>query len=303
MTGQSSEKQKGEIYILSATLLGAFFPIVAVLSFSSVPPLLSLGWSTAISTLFFAVMMAYKRKWHELKDPLVWKYSLFVVLFIGVLLYGLFFLGLEKTTPGNAAIINLFAVFTSFLFFNVWRREPISFEYKCGAALMLLGALIVLAPGFSSINIGDFLIFIAMFCAPPGNLYQRKAREIASSETVMFLRSLLSVPFIFLLALMLQEHASLTDVQAALPYLLLNGVLILGLSKIFWIEAIHRMLVTKAEAFNTVTPFLTLLFAYVLLHQAPTLWQLAALLPIVLGVLLLTDQIGFRATSQKSRSL
>ncbi|MDO8514147.1 MAG: DMT family transporter [bacterium] len=286
-----SEKRKGEWFIFSATGIGAFFPIITVLSLTNIPPLISLGWSTALSALFFGLFVLYKKAWVEFGNPILWKYIFFVVLFIGLLTYGLVFFALEKTTPGNVAIIELFAVFTSFLFFNVWRRERISFEYKIGAILMVLGALIVLAPGFASVNIGDLLVLAAMFCTPLGNFYQQKAREVASSETIMFLRSVISAPIIFLIAYAVGSHSSLQNIQAALPFLFINGVVILGLSKIFWIEGIHRILVTKAEAFNSVGPFLTLLLAFVILHQTPTVWQLASLVPLILGVLLLTDHL------------
>lgn len=286
-----TEKRKGEWFIFSATFIGAFFPIVTVLSFANIPPLISLGWSTAFAALFFGALVLYRKIWHELQNPTLWKYSFAIVLFIGVLVYGLFFLGLEKTTPGNAAIINLFAVCTAFLFFNAWRHERISFEYTIGAVLMVVGAIIVLVRDFSGINVGDVLILVAMCFTPFGNFYMQKAREIASSETIMFLRSTLSVPCIFLFAYILGEHASLNNVYAALPFLFINGGIILGLSKIFWIEGIYRMLVTKAEAFNSAGPFLTLLLAFLVLHQTPTIWQLTSLVPLIIGVLLLTDHL------------
>ena len=69
--------------------------------------------------------------------------------------------------------------------------------------------------------------------------------------------------------------------------LLLNGVVIFGISKIFWVEGIHRMSVTKANALSSLNPFITLIFAWLLLKDAPTVWQLSALAPMILGVILL----------------
>lgn len=288
-----SEKRKGEWFIFSATFIGAFFPIITVLSLTNIPPLISLGWSTALSALFFGLFVLYRKTWREFGNPILWKYMFFIVLFIGLLTYGLIFFALEKTTPGNVAVIELFAVFTSFLFFNVWRREGISFEYKIGSILMIVGALTVLAPGFAGVNIGDLLVLAAMFCTPLGNFYQQKAREVASSETIMFLRSVISAPIIFLIAYAIGAHVPFRNIQTALPFLFINGVVILGLSKIFWIEGIHRVLVTKAEAFNSAGPFLTLFLAFVVLHQTPTIWQVTSLVPLLLGVLFLTDHLKF----------
>ena len=159
---------------------------------------------------------------------------------------------------------------------------------------MVAGALIVLVRDFSGINTGDLFILAATLCAPIGNLFQQKAREVASGETIMFLRSALSVPFIFLLAFVFNERTSFGDVGIALPFLLINGIVVLGFSRILWIEAIHRIPVTKAQALASIAPLFTLLFAWLLLHQVPNVWQLSAVVPLILGTLLLTDHIKFR---------
>ncbi|OGG71242.1 hypothetical protein A3F27_00045 [Candidatus Kaiserbacteria bacterium RIFCSPHIGHO2_12_FULL_53_13] len=290
-----SETRKGELLIFLGAVLWSFFPIITVLTYSTLPSLISLAWSTLLATLFFAGVMTYRRKWHELRDIQLWKYSLLVAFFIGILYYSFIFVGLESTTPGNMAIIALFEVFTSFLLFNVFGKEAISFEHKVGAALMVMGAAIVLMRDFSGINVGDVLILVAVCCSPFGNLFQQRARTIASSEAIMFLRSMFSTPALFLLAYALGARVSLADARASLLFLLINGVLLLGLSKLFWIEAIHRISVTKGVALSSVNPFLTLLLAWLILHQAPAMWQIAGLIPLVAGVLFLTGQLKFRA--------
>ncbi len=286
-----SEKRKGEWFVFSSTFLGALLPVIAVLSFANISPLISLGWSTVFAACFLGILVTYKKRWHEFCNLLLWKHVFFATIFISVLMYSLFFIGLEKTTPGNAAIIDLFGVFTAFLFFNVLRGERISFDYRIGAGLMIIGALVVLGKNFSGINIGDLLILGATFFAPIGNLYQQKARMIASGETIMFLRSILAVPCIFLLAYALGEHATLLGIQASLLFLFINGAVILGLSKVFWVEAIHRISVTKAQALTSVAPLCTLLFAWIILQQVPNIWQLTSLVFLFVGTLLLTDHL------------
>lgn len=289
-----SEERKGELYLAAEIFLWGFFPVVVVLSYASVPAFLSLAWSTIFATIFFVGLIAYKGRWHEFKNALLWKYAAVSTFFIGILYYGLFFLGLTFTTPGNAALIGQFEVLTAFLLFNVWRKEQFGFEYRVGTALMIAGVFIVLAPNFSGVNLGDFLILAATFCAPVGNLYQQRARRIASSETILFLRSAISFCFFFSFAYVLQEQASISNLVSAAPYLAVSGILMLGLSKIMWLEAIHRISVTKAISLASAAPFLTLIFSLILLGQAPTLMQLLSLVPLVLGTLLLTDQIKFR---------
>ena len=286
-----SEERKGEAYIFLGGLLWASFPIITILSYRSISSSAALVWSTFFAAIFFAAVMAYKRRWAELRNARIWKLGLLIALFTGVLYYSLMFLGLEFTSPGNVAIIALFEVFSSFLIFNVYKKEAFLGEHILGAVLMVIGAGIVLVRDFSGINIGDFFVLIAACVAPVGNIFQQRARAIASSETVMFVRSVLSVPALAVLAYTLGTHTSFEDLRASLPFLLINGVLLLGLSKIFWVEAIHRISVTKAVALSSLNPFLTIVIAWIVLSQVPNVWQLVSLIPLTLGVLLLTGHM------------
>ena len=289
-----SEKTKGELYVYLGAILWAFFPVITILSYRKLPSLISLAWSTFFSIFFFASVVSYKKTWAQLKNPLVWKYIFFIVLFIGVLFYCFYFTGLKTTSAGNSGIIALFEVFTSFLFFNLFKKEFISKEHIVGSVLMIFGAFVVLLPNFHAVQMGDFFILAATFFPPIGNYYQQKIRKIASSETIMFARSLITTPIIFILAFLLRQHVPIETIKLSLPYLLINGLLLFGLSKLFWIEAIHRISVTKGNALSSMTPFLTLIIAWIFLKQSPNLWQLVSLIPLVAGVLLLTDQVNFK---------
>ena len=289
-----SQERKGEWFTFIGALLWAVFPVTAVLSYAVLPSLVSLGVSTALAALFFAAVVTYRKRWREIRDPYLWGNVLMVTLFIGVLFYGLYYIGLETTTPGNAAIIALLEVFTSFVFFRMFKGEKLSLDYALGAVCMVVGALIILGPSFAGVRVGDFIVLAATLFTPVGNYYQQKAREIASAESIMFLRSVLSTPIIFALAYILGQKATSEDVVFSWFFLAVNGVLLLGLSKLFWIEAIHRVSVTKATALSSIAPFFTLFFAWILLSQVPTIWQMLSLVPFVLGTLLLTDYIRLK---------
>jgi drug/metabolite transporter (DMT)-like permease len=289
-----SKERTGELYIFGSTIIWSFFPIITVLSYKNVPSIISLSISTFIATIFFFILVIYKRKLYELRNRLLWKYIFYIVFFIGILFYLLYFLGLTKTTAGNASIIGLFEIFTSYLFFNIIKKEPFSLQSKIGAFLMIIGVLIILAPNFSSLNFGDLFIFIAMFFAPIGNFFQQKAKLISSTETILFLRSLIATPCLFLIAYFFGQYFNISDAKESFLFLIINGFIMFGLSKIFWLEAISRISVTKANALHSLTPLLTLLLAWFILHQTPTYFQIASLIPLILGVLLLTDNIKLK---------
>src|SRR3989338_10334240 len=149
-----SERRKGELYIFSASTLGGFLPIGIVLTYAQVSGFVSLAWSTFFAALFFAALIIYRKRWNELRDPLLWNHSIFITLFIGILFYGFYFSGLQYSTPGNVSIIILFQIFTSFVFFNIYRKENILPSHIFGAAFMILGALVILGRDFSGVNLG-----------------------------------------------------------------------------------------------------------------------------------------------------
>ena len=113
----------------------------------------------------------------------------------------------------------------------------------------------------------------------------------------MFWRSFLSFPIILAVALITRQGFSLPELYQSLWLIILSGVFLMGASKIFWIEAIHRIPVVKANALTCIRPLLTLLLAYFFLKEIPTLWQILALLPLGAGVVLLTRPVR-QATTQ-----
>jgi drug/metabolite transporter (DMT)-like permease len=282
-----TEERKGELFIVIGGVLWSIFPIITALSLAGPAPLVSLGWTTLLAALFFAALMARRRRWSEIKNRKALGYMVWISLFIG-LLYGFLFFGLKFTSPGNASLIGLTEVFYSFFLFNVWHKHYFAPRYILGAILTLIGAAIVLLPNVHAFNPGDILILVGTAFAPLGNYFQQKARKEISSETMMFLRSLMSAPMILLLAYLLGNSISPATLRPVWVAVAINGFVLFGLSKIFWIEGIHRISVTKADAMSGFEPLLTLLLAWAILGTVPTIFQLLSFVPLFFGMLLLT---------------
>ncbi len=283
----TSENHKGELAIMSKSVIASFFPIFATITFNSLPTFFSLVLTYIISAGFFAGLISFRHRWHQVWQKQVWVESLYVTLFIGFGYYALYYLGLKHTTPGNASIIVLLEILFSYIFLNLWKKQFLSRTHLYGAMAMLVGALIILFPKNLTINLGDSFILLATMCAPVGNFYQQKLRKIASSEIILFLRTVLALPFLLLLVNQFESVAN-SSVKPVIFLLLFNGILHFGLTKMLWIEGIHRLSITKATALNSITPFFTLIFSYLILNQSPTYWQILSLFPICLGIYLLT---------------
>jgi drug/metabolite transporter (DMT)-like permease len=296
MKSEEAEIKKGIVYALFSNVLWALFPILTVVTYRAFPSILALAFTTGIASVFFFCLMVVRRKVYELRAPSLLYYIFFITLYIAVGGYGFSYLGLMYTSPGNVSIIGLFEVCTSFLFFNLFHKEAFSRTHMIGAFLMILGASIILVPtADGGINIGSVCILCATIIAPFGNRFQQKARAIASGETIMFLRNTFASAIFFLLSFILGK-ATLSGVltTTVLVALFANAILIFGFSKLLFIEAIHRITVTRVIALSSLAPFLTLLIAWVVFGTKPEFLQLIALVPLAIGVVLLTDQFPLR---------
>ncbi|MFA6457821.1 MAG: DMT family transporter [Patescibacteria group bacterium] len=283
-----SRERSGEIFILTESILWAAFPIVSFATYQFISPIFAAAWSTFFATVFFGALVLFQKKWKELKNRAIWNPILWATFLIAVVYYALFFSGLKKTSVGNAAIIMQMEVWFSFVFFGlILRKEKYSRAAFLGAAVMFVGIFLVLFRGSFELNRGDFLILLAAAVPPAGNHFQQIARKKVSAATLLFIRSLLATPFLFLLARFFESAAS-QNFTAALPFLLLNGLLLFGFSKILFIEGIHRISVAKAVSLNTIVPIFTLFYTLVFFHEVPTVWQLVGLPFVVVGAILIT---------------
>ncbi|MDD3896553.1 MAG: DMT family transporter [Candidatus Peribacteraceae bacterium] len=286
-----STERVGELFIIAETFFWSLFPVMTILTFGTLTPLYTAAISTVIAALFFAVGLTAKRQWHHLLRRKAWRSMFLTSLFIGVLFYACMFMGLRHTTAGNASILSLMEVFFSFVILGVLlRHEPVLPLHLLGGVLMVIGAGLILLPGMTGWQQGNLLVVSATFFAPWGNKYAQQARKIVSAEAIMFCRSVIGSLFLFLLAALFETPPSWEALHASAGFLLVNGMLLLGLSKIFWLEGIARLPITKAISLGSLAPAFTLIVAYVVLHEQVTAMQVLGFLPIAFGVYLLTKK-------------
>jgi len=283
------KERTGELFIFSEAFLWAFYPIVSSVLVHTFSPIFALAVSTLAAGIFFGSVVLIQKKWHELFIREAWKYLIPMILLLGIFFYGLLFFSLQYTTPGNVSIISLMEVFFTMLFLGaVTGIEKLSRVTVIGGTLMVIGAFFVIFPGSITPNPGDVLVFVAMIIPPFGNLLTKKVRKYMSSATLMFARSIIAGLFFLSLAWILGDIPETMISWKLIGLILLNGSIFLGFSKILWIEGIHRIQISKAISLASITPAVTLLFAYVILKQPPTVFQLLGLVPIIIGIWLLT---------------
>ena len=283
-------RRKGEIAVFLACLIGSGFPIIAILSFSSVSPLFSAAASTLIGALFFAAVLALRKGFRALYSrPPAWREIVLTSVYIGFLFHAFLYLGLRYTTAGNAAILLLLEVFFSFAILGfILRQEEVFASRIAGALLMTFGALVVLIPNATEFNGGDFLVVFATLFGPLGNKYAKEARLQASTEEIMFWRSIFAGFTLLVLAFCLEVPPAAEDLRACSWSLVVNGIVVFGISKILWLEGINLIPITVAVSLISISPAFTMVLAYFVLGEPITAFQVLGLPLLASGIILVT---------------
>lgn len=283
----NKEERSGELFMLAFTFSEGWFPIFTIITLQYITPLFIYSFTLVFAAMSFMAIVVLRKKTRELMLYKAYKDLLLTSLFISIM-FACIYIGLSYTTAGNMAVLIFLQVFFSFLYFNLFGREKFSGIHLLGAILMAIGAVIILFPDKFIFNVGDLLILIAAAIAPVANLYQKRARKQVSSETILAFRSIIALPVLFLLAILIEPFPKWREIISALPYIAVSGLLLMGFSKIFWVESIHRISITKASAMAALIPVFTLLFAYLTLNEVPGNSQITGVFPVLLGGFLIT---------------
>ena len=263
-------------------LAWSFLPVITKLSFNDLAPLASLAVASCFTLLAFAIALSVTGTWSELGVREAHLPILGHAIMNGVLFYSLIFWGTSLTTTGNVALLLLLETLLSVIILGGSGLETLSRLDIFGALLMVGGALLVVAPDQYQFNAGDLIILTATIVPVVGNYWSKLARRKVGGHTIMFARTLISLPFLFLLAVWTEQIPSQAQLIPALPMCALLGFLIMGLTRIWWIEAIHRIPIPRANSIASAAPLFTLVLAYYILNEVPTKRQLLAIVPMLL---------------------
>lgn len=217
-------------------------------------------------------------------------YSCLAGVLVGGIYYSLVYWGSYHSSPQNASIMLSFEMFAAMAFLHSRQGERLSRRETFGAVLLFIAVALILLPQSSHPQLGDIIILLSTLITPIGNTFMKIARRSISSVTIMWVRSFISAVALGFIALCAYEVPPADHITQSINLLLVNGILIFGLSKIAWIEGLHRIPVAKASSLAAITPLLTFIMTWLLLGKAPTLNQCAALPFTVIGVLLLVTK-------------
>lgn len=279
-------EKNGYYYIVLEILFWSWFPLVTTLTVREIPPVFSSGASALISGIFFFFYVKTTSSFPSAISRAGVTSLLANTFITGVGMYLLIFYAARSTQPGNINLLLMLQILFSIFMFRKFRAESLSREEIAGSLLMMLGAIFVLMPEELKFASGDFLLIVAAFLAPIGNYFAKQARIELSAQFIMLVRSFLAGCIMLILSLLIEGRPPAPALSLPWMMITINGVFLIGLSKVFWIEALHRMPIAKVASFTTITPFFSLLWIYFFLGTEPRWQQIIGGIPLLLGTML-----------------
>ncbi|MCB1638750.1 MAG: DMT family transporter, partial [Thiothrix sp.] len=245
----------GELYMVGAATLWGLLPVISKQAYEHIPILVCAALSASVTAIFFACLLTLRKEWHDLLCKEALTSSVISGVGIGVVFYGLVFWGQSMVPASTTSVLLLLEVFFSMLLLRIIAHERLTRRQMFGAAIMVTGAVIVLAPDSANfLGFGELVLLLAAAVPPIANLHMQRARQYVGVSSILFLRSCISLVMLCMLALWTEPLPTPSGLWAAAPWVLINGILILGVSKVFWVEAIRFIPISKAAAMNSLAP-------------------------------------------------
>jgi drug/metabolite transporter (DMT)-like permease len=278
------QETKGVILAIVSAALWGMFPVVVNRASRHIPPLTFAAISTLLAAAGSLIYTALKGDLRELKKREAYSSLLMVTLCIVVVPYILLFVGSSKTSGINTSLLLLSEIIFT-LVFTPLIGEKTTVEKLTGAFGVLVGALLILYNGRFRLNGGDMMVIASTVTYPIGNFYAKQALARVSPSTILLVRFSLGGMFMLLLAMLMESGPhTVHTVFIGWPVLLLTGLVLLGVGKIVWYEALGRLDISKAISLSMTFPLFSLMILIGVFKESVSPYQWVGIAVMMVGV-------------------
>jgi drug/metabolite transporter (DMT)-like permease len=207
-----------------------------------------------------------------------------ITLCIVIIPYTLFFIGSSMTSGINTSLLLLSEIIFTLLFTPLI-GEKTTVEKLVGAAGVFGGALLILYNGTFHLNLGDIMVIASTATYPVGNFYAKKALNQVSPPIILFVRFFLGGLFMLPIALLAEGRSHMAPVAFAdWPILLFTGLILLGVGKIIWYEALRRLDISKAISLGMTFPLFSIILLVGIFKEPVSRYQWTGIGIMMVGV-------------------
>jgi drug/metabolite transporter (DMT)-like permease len=279
-----TRENKGVLLALISAALWGIFPVMVNRGSRIIPPLTFAAISTLLAAFGSLVYTALKHKLRELKKKEAYVSLLMITLCIVIIPYTLLFLGSSMTSGINTSLLLLSEIIFTLLFTPLI-GEKTTMEKLIGAAGVFIGALLILYNGTFRLNTGDIMVIASTATYPIGNFYAKKALNQVSPSIILFVRFFLGGLFMLPIALFAEGQPRMTAVVFTdWPILLFTGLILLGVGKIIWYEALNRLDISKAISLGMTFPLFSIIILIGIFKEPVSHYQWIGIGIMMVGV-------------------
>ncbi len=243
--------------------------------------------SSLFAALFLLVVTASNGAIKEVKNYKA-KDFLHIVLLgaIGIFAYHLFlYIGIDKMDASQAFIINYLWPIMTVLFACIVLKEKMTGRKALAIVLSFVGVIVVTANG-NLLSIEKETLIGALYCVAAAVAYGlfsvlNKRKSYNSSVSMMFY---CFVSFVICLIYVIFKKDFFTLSWPEGFGMLWNGAVTIGVGYTSWALALKHGDTAKVSNLAYITPFLSLVWTTLVLHETFNPWSLAGLGIIVLGI-------------------
>lgn len=277
-------KYFGEIALVGTAVLEGFSPVLANMAAGYFPPILFVTMSvlTALVGLAVYIVSTGRAKYFDVR-ALPYATGVGILVLSG---FVMIMIGTKVTSGINTALLLQNELVLMFLISVFILKEHTTGMQILGTGMVLIGTVVILYNGSFAINTGDILILLATFLFPFANILAKRGLSYAPPIVFLFMRycvgflCLLSMSFIFEDPV----HTLAIISEKQIMFIVLYGVLVLTISKICWYTGLKILPVGQSTYIAASSPIFSLLFAYALLKEVPTLYQWVGFICTIVGM-------------------
>lgn len=269
--------------LLSAAMWG-MFPVVVHRGVQSLPSLTFAAISFLLASFGSFVYAWTQGALFEIKKKEAYQALVIITFCIVIIPYILFFIGAKQTSGVNTTMLLLSEIIFTLLFTHFIGEQTTGLKLL-GAFGVFFGALFILYNGAFYLNVGDLLIIASTVTFPIGNFYAKRALNVMSPAMILFVRFFLGGLFILVFSLVVERGVDYGEIFVGhWPLFLFNGLVLLGLGKIVWYEALKRLDISKAISLIMTFPVFSLGALVWFFGERISVWQWLGVVIMMAGV-------------------
>lgn len=281
-----SNKVKSMLWVLACVMCWGLVPVVAKLGQSNLDNHQFLFWSSVVSFLSLFTITAVKGKLREYRRYTFgdWVYVFFLGLLGTYIYYLLLYLGYAKTAGMDVLVVQYTWPLMIGVFSIVILKEKRCVKRTLAIFLGFFGVVVVLTKGnFTAVTISNveviLLVFAGATCFALYSVLSKKVdKEPLSVVTMYFFAAVVAS---FLSMLYFSEFA-IPSQSDAWP-IIVNGVLVNGVSYLFWIWALTLSSASFVAPFAFLSPILSAFYLVVIFNEPMLMAYMVGLVLVVTG--------------------